>query len=465
MSSGTSELERSVLGGIMLTDGRALAEVMDVLKPVDFQLARNRTIYETILDLDMQNVPCDGVNVVEHLHRSVGDEEEWADYVSDIIERTASAANITSYAARLKEYAVRREMQQAAVKVHELSLDTRPLREVVSEAQRAVLDVGATSATEGPVPISKLVPGFIDALDVRHNDESKLMGISTGFKDLDRKISGYQKQSLIVIAGRPSMGKTALAMNSALHVALYQDLPVVIFSMEMSGQEIMSRVVSQMAKIPMHALMSGDMDGEEWTRTESALDRLGQMHHLDLDESPSMMLSQIKARTRRVKQRHGKLGLVIVDYLQLMQDESRSDNRAMQIADITRGLKAIAKELDVPVIILSQLNRDVDKREDKRPRMSDLRESGAIEQDADVIMFVYREAVYNEQTIDPKVAEIIVGKQRNGPTGTVLMYFFGEYTMFGQMEHDEQQQFWGRRHGTGKRSRYGRTASGDGEPF
>jgi replicative DNA helicase len=278
--------------------------------------------------------------------------------------------------------------------------------------------------------------------------EQSIPGISTGYRDLDRKINGLQKQNLVVIAGRPSMGKTALAMNIANSVG--ETSPVLVFSMEMSSMEIVTRSVAQHSKVPLDRLLSGNINDEQWDSVGKGASQV-EYSKIILDESPAMLMQQIRARSRRVRQQHPDLAVIIVDYLQLMSGDNKI-HRAQQISDITRGLKALAKELDIPVIALSQLNRDVDKRDDKHPRLSDLRESGSIEQDADVILFIYRDVVYDEKTKWKKVAEIIVGKQRNGPTGTVLMYYFGEYTMFGQMEGDAQQEFWHDRH-SGRRPR------------
>lgn len=336
----------------------------------------------------------------------------------------------------------------AANQVRELADDTREIDEVLSEAQARVMEVGHDRSQSGPVEIKSLMTDWMENLDTMFHMEQSIPGLSTGYRDLDRKINGLQKQNLVVIAGRPSMGKTALAMNIANHVG--ESRPVLVFSMEMSSMEIVTRSVAQHSKVPLDRLLSGNINDEQWDSVGKGVGQVSYSKIL-LDESPAMLMQQIRARARRVKQQHPDLAVIIVDYLQLMSGDNKI-HRAQQISDITRGLKALAKEMDIPVIALSQLNRDVDKRDDKHPRLSDLRESGSIEQDADVILFIYRDVVYDEKTKWKKVAEIIVGKQRNGPTGTVLMYYFGEYTMFGQMEGDAQQEFWHDRH-SGRRPR------------
>jgi replicative DNA helicase len=435
--------EQAVLGAIMQTGGKLLMEVQDIIDRNDFYRSDHRVIWDAIVQLDLEDSPADFVTVMERLHSNDLMESAGGDqYIAMLFKESIGSPNIRAYAKIVKERSVRRELIGASNTMRELADDTRPIDEVVSDAQSKVMEIGHDAAQSGPVLVKDMVPEWLDNLDKRFHTEQSIPGLSTGFRNLDKKINGLQKQNLIVIAGRPSMGKTALAINIANAVAEYKT--VLAFSMEMSSMEIITRSVAQYSKVPLDRLMSGDLDEEQWQKTGEGSSRV--VHsHLHIDESPAMMMAQIRARTRRIKQKYPDLSLVIIDYLQLMSGD-HGIHRAQQIADITRGLKSLAKELDLPVIALSQLNRDVDKRDDKHPRLSDLRESGSIEQDADVILFVYRDVVYDEKTKWKKVAEIVIGKQRNGPTGTVLLYFFGEYTMFGQMDAESQQEFWHDRH-------------------
>jgi len=435
--------EQAVLGGIIHSGGKALMDVQDIINREDFYRSDHRVIWDAMTKLDDLDAPMDIVTISDHLEKiSLIDDAGGMGYLNLLYQETPGSANVRAYARIVKERSVRRNMIVAANQVRELADDTRSIDEVVADAQGLVMEVGHNAAQSGPVLVKDMMPDWLDNLDKRFHMEQSIPGLSTGFRNLDKKINGLQKQNLIVIAGRPSMGKTALAINIANAVAEYKT--VLVFSMEMSSMEIITRSVAQYSKVPLDRLMSGDLDDEQWKKIGDGSHRVVQSQ-IHVDESPAMMMAQIRSRSRRIKQKHPDLSLVIVDYLQLMSGD-HGIHRAQQIADITRGLKALAKELDLPVIALSQLNRDVDKRDDKHPRLSDLRESGSIEQDADVILFVYRDVVYDEKTKWKKAAEIVIGKQRNGPTGTVLLYFFGEYTMFGQMDAESQQEFWHDRH-------------------
>ncbi len=451
------DAEQSVLGGIIQSGGKVMMDVQDILDRDDFARSDHKILWDTCCHLDEIDSPIDLVTVVDRLAKDELLEEAGGQaYIAMLATEIPGAANARAYASMVKERSVRRELTQAGHDLQGLAQDAGPIEDVLAEAQTKVMAIGHDATQQGPIEARKLVPKWMDNLDERFHMERSIPGLSTGFNNLDKKINGLQKQNLIVIAGRPSMGKTALAMNIANSVAEYK--PVLVFSMEMSSMEIITRSVAQHSKVPLDRLMSGDLDDELWQKAGDGGNRVFHSH-IHIDESPGMMMAQIRARTRRLKQRNPELSLVIVDYIQLMTGDA-GVHRAQQIADITRGLKSLAKELDLPVIALSQLNRDVDKRDDKRPRLSDLRESGSIEQDADVILFIYRDVVYDEKTRWKKVAEIIIGKQRNGPTGTVLLYYFGEYTMFGQMDADSQQEFWHDRH---SRSRTTRRASIDDE--
>lgn len=464
-----AEAERSLVGAVMLTAGKCLAEVQDLVTRNEFFRADHRVIWDAIVALDALNTPTDAVTVIDWLRKNSHLEDAGgAEYISAIIGETPSAANVRAYAKIVRTFSLRRRLVQAAYDLHTLAEDPREIDEILSSAQELVMKIDQEGSDEGPKQVGKLIPAWMDRLDKMFHVEQEISGVPTGFGDLDRKINGLQRGSLIVIAGRPSMGKSALAFNILNNITNFRGLPGLAFSLEMSGNDIVTRVVSQIGKVPLDRLMSGNIEEDQWGTISDATERL-QRSKMMLDESPSLSLAQIRARARRTQQQHGKLGIIVVDYLQLLagSDEygRRNDNRAQQLSDITRGLKALAKELDVPVVALSQLNRDVDKRDDKRPRMSDLRESGSIEQDADVIVFVYRDVVYNADTKHKKIAELIVAKQRNGPIGTVLLYYFGEYTMFGQIEMEAQQGFWHDRYGKQRESDDGFGTHNNSEPF
>jgi len=435
--------EQAVLGGIIHSGGKAMMDVQDIIGRYDFYRSDHRVIWDAMVKLDELDAPLDIVTIMDHLHKMdlIG-EAGSAAYLTTLCQETPGSANVRAYAKIVKERSVRREMIKVSNQVRELAEDTRPLDDVLAEAQTSIMNIGTDHSQQGPVLVKEVMPAWMENLDKAFHMEQSIPGISTGYRDLDRKINGLQKQNLIVIAGRPSMGKTALAMNIANSVG--ENQTVLVFSMEMSLMEIVTRSVAQHSKVPLDRLLSGNINEEQWKSVGKGVSQVT-YSKIMIDESPAMLMAQIRARSRRTMQQHPDLAVIIVDYLQLMSGDNKI-HRAQQISDITRGLKALAKELNLPVIALSQLNRDVDKRDDKRPRLSDLRESGSIEQDADVILFIYRAVVYDEKTKWKKVAEIIVGKQRNGPTGTVLMYYFGEYTMFGQMEGDAQQEFWHDRH-------------------
>lgn len=440
----------------MLSRGECLLDVQDLVSADDFFLETTRIIYGVIVDLDSRDVEPDAVTIVDELHRGGNLARAGGNhYIASIVEMTPSAVSARAYAKIIRAYSIRRQLTAAARKVIEFSVSDEDVEEIVSLSQQEILRVGAESSVVGPRPIRESISEWIDQLDIRSQNKSEISGLSTGFVDLDKKINGLQPGNLIVVAGRPSMGKSALAMNIANHVASHHRLPCLVFSLEMETSEIVTRLVSQTGKVPVDRLLSGNLDEDQWRKVSESVEKLGRSKAI-LDESPSLVLSQVRARARREHQ-HGGLGLIVVDYLQLMGSESqRGTTRAEQISELTRGLKALAKELRVPVMVLSQLNREVDKRVNNRPILSDLKDSGGIEQDADVILFVYRDVVYHPDTRNRKVAEIIVGKQRNGPTGTVLLYFFEDYTMFGQVEHKAQQEFW---------HDYHRTSSRDSDDF
>ena len=356
-------------------------------------------------------------------------------YLNSLAQYVPSSANIRRYAEIVRERSILRKLVSVSDEIATSALNTngRPVTNILDEAEQKIFSIGEEGSRmrQGFQSMDKLVVQLLDRVEEMSQNPNDITGVPTGFFDLDRMTSGMQAGDLIVLAARPSMGKTALAINIAEHVALKEDLPVAVFSMEMGASQLAIRIVGSIGRIDQGRLRTGKLIDDEWPRLSDAIERLKTVS-LSIDETPGLTTSELRASARRLARSCGKLGLVVVDYLQLMSGSSGGDgeNRATELGEISRGLKMLAKELQCPVIALSQLNRGVEQRTDKRPMMSDLRESGAIEQDADVIMFIYRDDYYNKESKEPGVAEIIIAKQRNGPTGTVKLTFLKPITKF-----------------------------------
>jgi len=425
------EAEQSVIGGLLL-DNRAWDRVGDVITADDFYRREHRLIFNVIAALSEEASPADVVTVSEKLEKS-GELEAVGglSYLASIANNTPSAANIVAYTNIVRERSVLRQLLRAAsdITTSTYEREGRGATELLDFAEKSILEISEKGPKRGEYrPISKLLSEAVDRIDKLFRSPSSITGVSSGFVDLDDKTSGLQPSDLIIIAGRPSMGKTSLAMNIAENAAVGHKVPVAVFSMEMPGSQLAMRMMSSLGRINAHRMRTGKLDDDDWPRLTSAVSLLNEAP-IFIDDTPGINPMELRARARRIKREHG-LGLLVVDYLQLMQSGGSEENRATEISNITRALKGLAKELNVPVVALSQLNRSVESRNDKRPVMSDLRESGAIEQDADVILFVYRDEVYREDSPDKGIAEIIIGKQRNGPIGTVRLTFLGEYTKF-----------------------------------
>ncbi|HEX7271210.1 MAG TPA: replicative DNA helicase [Casimicrobiaceae bacterium] len=428
------EAEQSVLGGLLL-DNAAADRIGDLLFKPDFYNDAHREVFAAIMDLVAENKPADVVTVAERLASLKKlDYVGGMAYLGALVENVPTAANIRRYAEIVRDRAILRRLASAAGEIADAAYNPlgREPREILDEAESRVFEIAEQGARgqQGFQELSPLLTQVIERVELLYARKSDVTGVPTGFTDLDRKTSGLQEGDLIVIAGRPSMGKTAFALNIAEHIALSFKLPVAIFSMEMGATQLAMRLLGSVGKLDQHKLRTGQINDDEWARLSDALGKLSdaKMH---IDETPALNALELRARVRRLARQYGgKLGAVVVDYLQLMQAVAQGENRATEISEISRSLKALAKELKVPVLALSQLNRSVEARPDKRPLMSDLRESGAIEQDADVIFFIYRDEVYNEGSSDKGVAEIIIGKQRNGPIGTVRLAFLGQHTRF-----------------------------------
>ncbi len=431
----SQEAESSVLGGLLL-DNNSWDKVADLLVEADFYRYEHRLVFASITSLVNTNRPADVITVFEQM-QSQGKAEEIGGlaYLNSLAQYVPSSANIRRYAEIVRERSILRKLISVSDDIATSALNTngRPVTNILDEAEQKIFSIGEEGSRmrQGFQSMDKLVVQLLDRVEEMSQNPNDITGVPTGFFDLDRMTSGMQAGDLIVLAARPSMGKTALAINIAEHVALKEDLPVAVFSMEMGASQLAIRIVGSIGRIDQGRLRTGKLIDDEWPRLSDAIERLKTVS-LSIDETPGLTTSELRASARRLARSCGKLGLVVVDYLQLMSGSGGGDgeNRATELGEISRGLKMLAKELQCPVIALSQLNRGVEQRTDKRPMMSDLRESGAIEQDADVIMFIYRDDYYNKESKEPGVAEIIIAKQRNGPTGTVKLTFLKPITKF-----------------------------------
>jgi replicative DNA helicase len=433
------EAERSVLGGLMLDDN-AWDNISGSLAAEDFYRSDHRTIYRVMGGLVERNNPLDIITISEALE-GIGELENVGGlaYISDLASSTPTASNVKAYAQIVRERATVRSLISVAHEIADSGFnpDGRNSATLIDEAESKVFKISDDRPSSGgPQSIRPLLTKAVERIDVLFQTKGALTGISSGFRDIDKKTSGLQKSDLIIVAGRPSMGKTAFMMNIAEYAAITSDLPVLVFSLEMPADGLVIRMLSSLGRINQTNIRTGDIKDDDWPRLTSTVSMLSDKKLL-IDDSPALTPSEIRSRARRVAREHGKadetgerrLGMIVIDYLQLMQVAGSTENRTGEISEISRSLKSIAKEFDCPVIAGSQLNRSLEQRPDKRPIMSDLRESGAIEQDADVIMAVYRDEVYHEDA-EKGIAEINILKQRNGPIGKVRLKFFGEYTRF-----------------------------------
>lgn len=426
------EAEQSILGGLML-DNSGWDRIADLLHGGDFYRRDHQLIFEAIGALSEKSIPSDAVTVSEHLEKcSQLDDAGGLAYIASLARDTPSAANIKAYAEIVRERSMLRELirvgGEIAGSAH--ANDGRGATDLVDEAERKVFEIAERGqrAGTGFIGLRKILPGVIDRLDELSHSEGDITGVATGFQKFDALTAGLHGGELIIIAGRPSMGKTTLAMNIAENAAIAGKVPTAIFSMEMSAEQLAFRMIGSIGRVNQSNLRTGRFSDEDWTRINSAVAIMSQAP-IFIDDTPALSPTEIRTRARRLKREHG-LGLIVVDYLQLMEVAGTRENRATEISEISRSLKALAKELNLPIVALSQLNRGVEQRTDKRPVMSDLRESGAIEQDADLIAFIYREEVYDPDTPRKGVADIIIAKQRNGPIGDFHLTFLGEYTRF-----------------------------------
>ncbi|MEK9823605.1 MAG: replicative DNA helicase [Gammaproteobacteria bacterium] len=425
------EAERSVLGGLML-DENAWDAVSAKVSAEDFYRSDHRTIFRCMIDLVERNQPLDIITISETLE-GVGELDNVGGmaFISDLAGSTPTASNIVAYADIVRERATVRNLISVAHEIADSGFNPegRSSSELINEAESKVFRIAdERPSTGGPEPVRPLLTKTIERIDLLFQNKGALTGVSTGFRDIDDMTSGMQPSDLIIIAGRPSMGKTAFMMNIAEAAVISDGAPVLVFSMEMPSDSLVMRMLSSLGRIDQSKIRTGQLGDDDWPRLTSAVTLLSDKP-LFIDDTPALTPNEIRSRARRVAREHGKLGMILIDYLQLMRVAGNSENRAGEISEISRSLKAIAKEFDCPLIAGSQLNRGLEQRPDKRPVMSDLRESGAIEQDADVIMAIYRDEVYHEDA-EKGVAEIIILKQRNGPIGKKKLAFAGQYTKF-----------------------------------
>ena len=428
------EAEQSVLGSMLIAPD-AWDKVAEIVVEGDFYNRSHQIIYRAILRLLTKSHPIDLITVSENLEEM--DELESAGgfaYLGELAKNTPSSADVSAYAQIIKERAITRELIGVAHEIADTGYNPegRNSGEILDMAESKVFEIAEkrTGKDEGPKNVEAVLTKTIDRLEVLVKSNKEVTGVSTGYTDLDKKTSGLQPSDLIIVAARPSMGKTTFAMNLCENAMLLEDLPVLVFSLEMPSEQIMMRMLASLSRVDQTKIRTAQLDDEDWARMSNTMAMLKDKDNLFIDDSSGLTPMDVRTRARKLAREKGGISLIMIDYLQLMQVPGLSDNRTLEIAEISRSLKSLAKELEVPVVALSQLNRSLEQRSDKRPINSDLRESGSIEQDADLIMFIYRDEVYNEQSADQGVAEIIIGKQRNGPIGTSRLTFQGQFSRF-----------------------------------
>lgn len=426
------EAERSILGALLL-DNRMFDEVVSIVIEDDFYLPTHREIFQAIAALYNRDKPCDILTLTDHLKglsrlEAAGGET----YIYEVVNATPSTSNVKAYAQIVKERAILRKVLAAAGDITSMAYnpDGRDSRDLLNEVEQTIFNISdQRDAGNGMSKIADVLTVATEKIDTLFHQGDTITGIPTGFDDLDKMTAGLQPGDLVIIAGRPSMGKTTLVMNMAENAAISAKKPVVVFSLEMSSESLVMRMLSSLGRINQNKIRTGKLSDDDWPRLTSAVSMLADAP-IYIDETPALSPAEMRSKIRRIIRQEGEIGLIVVDYLQLMQVPTIKDNRTLEISEISRSLKMIAKEAKAPVIAGSQLNRGLEQRQDKRPIMSDLRESGAIEQDADLIGFIYRDEVYNPDTEDKGVAEIIIGKQRNGEIGKIKLTFLGQYTRF-----------------------------------
>ncbi|WP_298441376.1 replicative DNA helicase [uncultured Ferrimonas sp.] len=430
------EAEQSVLGGLML-NSELFDQVAEKVVKEDFYSRSHQLIYDAMAKLMETGEPLDLLTVSEELSKSGHiDGVGGIPYLSDISRNTPSVANLTAYAGIVRERAVMREMIKVANEIADAGFNPegRDSSQLLDLAESKVFKIAEarTDANEGPETLKLVLNKTIDRIEALFNNPNSggVTGVSTGYADLDKMTAGLQPSDLIIVAARPSMGKTTFAMNLCEQAAMNEDKPVLIFSLEMPSEQIMMRMLASLGRVDQTRIRTGELDDDDWARVTSTMGLMMEQGKMYIDDGSGLTPTEVRSRARRIAREHGGISMIMVDYLQLMQVPGMSENRTLEIAEISRSLKSLAKELECPVVALSQLNRSLEQRADKRPVNSDLRESGSIEQDADLIMFIYRDEVYHPDTAEKGQAEIIIGKQRNGPIGRVPLTFQGRFSRF-----------------------------------
>lgn len=427
------EAEQAIIGGLLL-DNHAWDKVAEKLCEADFYRTEHRLLFQAIQVLAARSQPFDVVTLLETLKSTSSlDDAGGEAYLFELANNTPSVANVSAYADIVREKSVHRQLISVSTEIADVAYNPGGLEvpELLDMAERKVFAIAEqTAAAGGPEAVKSVLVRAVERIDALFHSGEAITGVSTGLRDLDEMTSGMQKSDLVIVAGRPSMGKTTFVMNIAEHVAIKARKPVLVFSMEMPADALAMRMMSSLGRIDQQKIRTGKLTDDDWPRVTSAVHMLSEAP-MFIDDAAGLSPAEVRARARRLAKEHGQLGMIVVDYLQLMKVPGiKADNRVAEISEISRSLKALAKELSVPVLALSQLNRSLEQRSDKRPIMSDLRESGAIEQDADLICFIYRDEVYNSESPDKGTAEIIIAKQRNGPIGRVRVAFLGQYTRF-----------------------------------
>ena len=438
------EAEQSVLGGLLL-DNSSWDKIADLVVENDFYRHDHRLIFRAIVNLFEQSQPVDVITLAEH-HDKHGELDKVGElaYLGMLARNTPSAANIAAYASIVRERSVLRQLIAVGTTISNSAFNPEGLSsaDMLDQAEKQVFEIAEKGAKRagGFVQVKEVLGKVVDRIDTLFESDSPVTGLSTGFTDFDMQTSGLQPADLVIVAGRPSMGKTTFAMNLAENAAIKSKQPVAVFSMEMPADALAMRMLSSLGQIDQHRLRTGQLNDDDWPRLTSAIAILNEAP-LFIDDTPALTVTELRARARRLKREHG-LSLIVIDYIQLMQGSGKAgENRTTEVSEISRSLKALAKELEVPVVALSQLNRSLEQRPNKRPVMSDLRESGAIEQDADLIVFIYRDEVYNEDSPEKGKAEIIISKQRNGPIGTVHLTFQGKFTRFENFAYNNYDDY------------------------
>ncbi len=427
------EAEQSVLGA-MLLDKEAIAAATEILKPEDFYKEAHGAIFDAIVQIYNRSQPVDLITLSEQLkNTNILEEVGGVGYISDLANAVPSSSNIRYYAKIVEEKSLMRKLIGASSEILDRTYEgTEEVNDLIEMAEKRIFDISQGRSSEGFTPISQVLLEAFDKIEQVFQNKGQITGISTGFSDIDAKTSGMQKSDFILVAARPSMGKTAFALNIAQHVAVKEKKTVAIFSLEMSKDQLIHRMLSAETHIDSQKLRTGDLGENDWDRLANGMAILSEAP-IFIDDTPGVGVMEMRSKCRRLKMEHG-LDLILIDYLQLMSGDRRSDSRQQEISDISRSLKALAREMDCPVVALSQLSRAPEARADHRPILSDLRESGAIEQDADVVMFLYRDEYYHLDTEEKNIGEVNIAKQRNGPTGVVKLVWLGQFTKFANLE-------------------------------